>query len=150
MLNHVSIPFTQRIKTHLRTYVSCPVNIISGEKPDQTALLLHTLIKPCAWRGIEYAYHCRDYPAFLYKLDLPLEDGRSIIVKTHNKTSLHLKACPLHELDAFEQIPVSVLLFIAFSKAFLIGCFDADEDTIKTRFNHHVHQRPVICQIDCG
>ena len=132
-------PLRSVVQVHLGDDVCCAVYIVPRHLAEQSALLLQTFVKPRAGRGLKQANHRRHNPASLNEINLPLEDGGCVIVKTNDKASQHLQAGSLEAFHIFHQVTVQVLLFAAFSQTILIRRLDPDKDSTKSRFDHHLH-----------
>ena len=111
---------------------------------------LQPVKEACPRRGLEHADHGGDDAALLNEIDLPLENGRPVTVKTDNKAAHHLQPCAMDDFDAFQEIPVFILGFVAFRQTDLIGRLDADKNGIESGRYHHVQKFRVIGEIDGG
>lgn len=90
MAHYIPVPLVQHINVHARDDVRRAVNIIARHVTEQAALLLQTLIESCAGRGLQETDHCRHNPAFLDKINLPLEDRIGVTVEAYNEAPLYL------------------------------------------------------------
>jgi len=63
--------------------------------------------------SIQLSHHGGHNPAFLNKVDLAPEEGGGVAVKTHNEAALYLASGSLYSFDAFDQVTVFILLFVA-------------------------------------
>ena len=88
--HYVPVPLVQHINVHARDDVRCAIHVIAGHVTEKAALFSQTFIKFCAGRGLKQADHRRHDPAFLDKVNLPLEDGMGVTVEPYNEASLHL------------------------------------------------------------
>ena len=101
--------------------------------------MFQAFIQPCAKGSLKQPDHSRYDPAFLDKINLPLENRRRIVVKSHDKASLDLQTGSLYVFHVFNQVAVLILTFVAFGKASLIRRLNADKDLIKSCCDHQVH-----------
>ena len=127
MIQYFFIALVQSFKFHARNDIGCTVGV-ARDQAGQAALLFEALVEPCARGGIEQAHHGRHDSAFLNKVDLPLENGGRVAVEAHDETALNLEAGSLHAFNACDQIPIFILLFIAFRQSRFIRGLNPDKD----------------------
>jgi len=110
-----------------------PCRLIFSKNSRPSGLLFSDVYIALCRQGLEVGSQWPSHdPTFLDNINLPLEYRARIVIEFHNKTYLHLQPRPLDAFYRFDQITVFILLFIAFSQAFLIRRFDPDKNCIKT------------------
>ena len=114
--------------------------LLPDDVADQPPLGLHPLPQSGRRRRLQQPDHGGDDAAALDEVDLPLEDGRRVAVEAQDEAALHLQPGALDALDVRHQVAAHVLLLVALGQAVLLGRLDADEDAVKPRLDHQLHQ----------
>ena len=142
------ISFEQEFHVHLRYDIGRAVNIVTGSQAPQSTFFFHPFVQFSARWRLKQTYHGGDDAALLNKIYLSLKNRGAVGVETDNKAALNLQSRALNAFDAFDQVAIFILLFIAFRQAFLVRGLNADKYGVEPGFDHQMHQILVISKVD--
>jgi hypothetical protein len=144
----ISAPFLWVALELARTRISgFPWELLGHGLYQQPLLLLESFVKLRTRQGDENTDHGCNNSALLDKPDLRVKNRDRVIVKTDNKSALHLKTGLLDLPDARKEITVLVMKFAAFCKALFMRRLDADENNIEACLYHQLKKVFMIGQL---